>query len=41
MRDTVIAGIAQARRATLVTRDTRQFDDLTAPVVNPWDEISH
>jgi predicted nucleic acid-binding protein len=36
MRDTLIAGIAQARRATLVTRNLRHFDDLTVPVVNPW-----
>lgn len=28
MRDTFIAGIALARRATLVTRNTRHFDDL-------------
>ena len=36
MRDTFIAGIALARRATLATRNTRHFDDLTVPVVNPW-----
>ncbi len=36
MRDTFIAGIAQARRATLATRNLRHFDDLTVPVVNPW-----
>ncbi len=36
MRDTFIAGIALARRATLVTRNTRHFDDLSVPVVNPW-----
>ncbi len=36
MRDTFIAGIALARRATLATRNTRHFDDLTTPVVNPW-----
>jgi predicted nucleic acid-binding protein len=36
MRDTLIAGIAQARRATLATRNVRHFDDLTVPVVNPW-----
>lgn len=36
MRDTYIAGIAQARRATLATRNVRHFDDLTLPVVNPW-----
>lgn len=36
MRDTFIAGIAMARRATLATRNTRHFDDLSVPVVNPW-----
>ena len=36
MRDTFIAGIALARRATLATRNTRHFDDLSIPVVNPW-----
>ena len=36
MRDTFIAGIALARLATLATRDTRHFDDLPVPVVNPW-----
>lgn len=38
MRDTFIAGIALARRATIATRNTRHFDDLTVPVVNPWGE---
>ena len=36
MRDTFIAGIALARRASLATRNTRHFEDLTVPVVNPW-----
>lgn len=36
MRDTFIAGIALARRATLATRNTRHFDDLSVPVINPW-----
>ena len=36
MRDTFIAGIAMARRATLATRNVRHFDDLTVPVLNPW-----
>jgi predicted nucleic acid-binding protein len=36
MRDTFIAGIALARRATLATRNTKHFDDLTTSVVNPW-----
>ena len=38
MRDTFIAGIALARRATLATRNLRHFDDLTVPVVNPWED---
>lgn len=36
MRDTFIAGIALARRATLATRNVRHFDDVSVPVVNPW-----
>ena len=36
LRDTMIAGIAIARRATLATRNRRHFDDLSVPVVNPW-----
>jgi predicted nucleic acid-binding protein len=36
MRDTFIAGIALAQSATLATRNTRHFDDLATPVVNPW-----
>ena len=36
MRDTQIAGIALARRATLATRNVRHFQDLKVPVVNPW-----
>jgi len=36
MRDTQIAGIVLARRATLATRNVRHFSDIAAPVVNPW-----
>jgi hypothetical protein len=36
IRDTFIAGIATAQGATLATRNTRHFDDLPTPVVNPW-----
>ena len=36
IRDTQIAGIAQARRATLATRNVRHFGGLSVPVVNPW-----
>lgn len=36
IRDTEIAGIALARRATLATRNARHFHDLEIPVVDPW-----
>jgi predicted nucleic acid-binding protein len=36
IRDTLIAGIALARRATLATRNLRHFADLDVPVVDPW-----
>lgn len=36
MRDTQIAGIALARRATLATGNVRHFADLKVPVVDPW-----
>jgi hypothetical protein len=36
LRDTLIAGIAQARQATIATRNTRHFDGLDVPVVDPW-----
>ena len=39
MRDTFVAGIALARRATLATRNTRHFDDISVPVVNPWEAV--
>ena len=38
LRDTLIAGIALARRATIATRNTQHFEGLDVPVVNPWDE---
>jgi len=37
LRDTMIAGIALAHRATLATRNTTHFDDLSTPLINPWD----
>ncbi|MBI2749404.1 MAG: type II toxin-antitoxin system VapC family toxin [Burkholderiales bacterium] len=37
MRDTQIAGIALARRATLATGNVRHFADLKVPVVDPWE----
>jgi len=36
LRDTMIAGIALAHHATLATRNTAHFDDLSIPVVDPW-----
>jgi toxin FitB len=36
LRDTMIAGISIARRATLATRNIRHFADLPVPIVNPW-----
>jgi len=36
MRDTQIAGIAVARRATLATRNVRHFQDLSVSVIDPW-----
>lgn len=38
LRDTQIAGIALARRATLATRNLRHFMDLNVPVIDPWAE---
>jgi toxin FitB len=36
MRDTQIAGIALARRATLATRNLRHFADLEISIIDPW-----
>ena len=36
LRDTMIAGIALACHATLATRNTPHFADLSVPVINPW-----
>jgi len=38
LRDTMIAGIALATRATLATRNADHFLDLSVPVINPWNE---
>lgn len=35
-RDTMIAAIALATGATLATRNTAHFADLSVPVINPW-----
>jgi predicted nucleic acid-binding protein len=37
LRDTMIAGIALACHASLATRNVSHFDDLSVPVINPWE----
>lgn len=37
MRDTFIAGIAIARKATIATRNVCHFNNLDIKVINPWD----
>lgn len=37
VRDTMIAGIALSRRASIATRNVRHFADLEVAVVNPWE----
>jgi toxin FitB len=36
-RDTMIAGIVLASRATLATRNVKDFADIAKSVVNPWE----
>ena len=36
LRDTMLAGIVLTHHATLATRNTRHFEDLSVPVVSPW-----
>jgi hypothetical protein len=36
VHDTMIAGIVLAHNATIATRNTKDFDDISASVVNPW-----
>ena len=38
LRDMLIAGIALAHRATIATRNTKPFEGLDVPVINPWDD---
>lgn len=40
MRDTQIAGIALARRATLATRNVKHFKELKVPVIDPWTTVA-
>jgi predicted nucleic acid-binding protein len=39
-RDTLIAGIAIARRATIATRNVKHFHGLKVPVIDPWEARS-
>jgi predicted nucleic acid-binding protein len=36
-RDSMIAGIVLASRATLATRNVKHFEDIAKSVVNPWE----
>jgi toxin FitB len=36
MRDTQIAGIALARKASIATRNVGHFEDVKVPILNPW-----
>lgn len=36
LRDSMIAGIAMATKASLATRNTRHFADLAVALVDPW-----
>jgi toxin FitB len=36
LRDTMIAGIVLAQHATLATRNTAHFDDISVPLIDPW-----
>ncbi|MCC6790286.1 MAG: type II toxin-antitoxin system VapC family toxin [Thermomicrobiales bacterium] len=40
LADTFIAGIAHVHAATIATRNVKDFRDLGARVVNPWDRDS-
>jgi toxin FitB len=35
-RDTQIAGIALARRASIATRNVKHFEDLSVAIIDPW-----
>ena len=37
IRDTQIAGVVLARRATFATRNVKHFSDLGADIINPWE----
>jgi toxin FitB len=37
LRDTMIAGIVLASRASLATRNVKHFQDISSSVINPWE----
>ena len=37
LRDSMIAGIALARRAALATRNVKHFSDVGVEIINPWE----
>jgi toxin FitB len=37
IRDLQIAGIAAAHQGTIATRNSRHFDAVGLPLVNPWE----
>src|SRR6056297_1872719 len=40
IRDLQIAGITHARKATLVTRNVKDFVNTGIKLINPWDEVN-
>jgi len=40
LRDAMIAGIVIVSHASLVTRNTHHFADLSVPVIDPWQEAA-
>ena len=36
LRDAMIAGIVMAQHATLATRNTAHFEDISVPLIDPW-----
>ncbi len=40
LRDTMIAGVVLSRHATLATRNVRDFEDIGAKVIDPWNASS-
>ncbi len=40
VRDTLMGGVALARRATVATRNARYFDDIETGAVDPWATVA-